>query len=67
MSHDEHVELLDVLSDIKGKFILSGYLSDLYLEAEKMMGWRREEREVVKHSSSKSNKAKATECLWMNF
>lgn len=67
MTKEEHLDLLDALSTIEGKFILSGYPSEMYQEAERLCGWRRVERVVAKHSSNKATKDKATECLWMNF
>lgn len=67
MSYDEHLDLLDVLGQIQGKFCLSGYPSELYNEAVKLFGWRCEKREVPNHASGKKTKEKKIECLWMNY
>ena len=41
MTVPQHRELLDVLANIQGKFMLSGYPSDLYAQWEKKYGWKR--------------------------
>jgi len=67
MTLEDHVNLLDVLSMIKGKFILSGYPSKLYARYAKLCNWSYAEKEVKASSSSKKVKDKRMECLWMNF
>lgn len=67
MSDDEHRSLLDLLSSIKGKFILSGYPSALYSEHAKRHGWRCVTKDIDNKSSSSKTKSIKTECLWMNF
>lgn len=54
---EQHKELLDILSNIKGKFILSGYDSPDYQD----LLFRRVEFD------SKSQQQKTKEVLWMNF
>ncbi len=66
MSDDDHEELLHCLSQIKGKFILSGYLSELYVMWGNNHGWRRVDIEIDNKASSKKKKEKKTECLWLN-
>ena len=67
MTADDHERLLAALSEIQGKFILSGYRSDLYDEAAERHGWRRVDREIDCKASSAKEKPKRIESLWMNF
>ena len=68
MSEEKHFELLDCLLDIKGKFILSGYHSDLYNDMlVKSFGCRVAEKEIGNSASCESTKPRMTEVLWMNF
>ena len=67
MTADEHSTLLDVLLIISGKFILSGYRSNLY-DAHALTGaWHRVDIEIDNKSSSAKKKETKTECLWKNF
>lgn len=66
MSEAEHAGMLGVLSAIKGKFILSGYRSELYDKVADAAGWRRVDIEIDNKASSKKTKDTKTECLWMN-
>lgn len=63
MSREQHVELLDTLKSIKGRFLLSGYSSDLY----NSYGWTRTEIDSPNHASSAASKEIKTECLWSNY
>lgn len=56
----EHIEMLKLLVNFKGKVILSGYESELY--SQYLKGWRKE----VFDSNAETG-AKRTEVLWMNF
>lgn len=67
MTVDDHFQLLQVLARIKGRFLLSGYRSDLYDGAAAGMNWRRVDIDIANHSSSKKNKERKTECVWMNY
>lgn len=67
MSEDEHIELLLALKEIEGKFILSGYPSEIYSVAADDCGWRVVSKEVKNHASGKSSKPTRVETLWMNF
>lgn len=67
MGYDEHCELLNALKQVKGRFILSGYHSELYDRWAESNGIRFAEREIDNKASSKSVKEKKTECLWMNY
>ena len=64
---EQHRELLETLSGISGKFILSGYGSEMY-EAARVAGrWDRVDVRIDNKSSSKKTKEIKTESLWANF
>ncbi|MHC4556061.1 MAG: DNA adenine methylase [Planctomycetota bacterium] len=63
MTYDEHVEMLTVLNDCKGRIILSGYASDLY--DSKLSNWRREEASGKAHLANSGQKR--TEVIWLNW
>lgn len=70
MSVDEHKQLLDVIAKIQGRFLLSGYRSDLYDQYATTNGWRRVDIEVDLKSSSRTVEGKKeirTESVWMNY
>jgi DNA adenine methylase len=67
MSEAQHRELLDVLGAVQGKFLLSGYRSDLYDRAAERYGWRREEFSIANHAAGGAKKGRETEVLWFNF
>ena len=67
MTHLDHATLLIALSNISGKFMLSGYKSDLYQTAERMYMWNKTILKVPNHSSSKSKKDIKNECIWTNY
>lgn len=59
MTRDDHAELLDVLQQLEGMVIVSGYPSDLYDNA--LAGWRKVTRAALADGARPR-----TECLWMN-
>jgi DNA adenine methylase len=67
MTLEEHVELLDVLTEVDGKFMLQGYPSKLYASYAKVHGWRCFRKKVVCQSSAKKVKETRTECVWTNY
>jgi DNA adenine methylase len=67
MSEADHEKLLKALSEIEGKFILSGYRSDLYDDFANRFGWRRVDREIDCKASAKKEKPTRVECLWLNY
>ena len=67
MSNEKHKRLLHCLSKIDGKFLLSGYPSNLYAHYAKRYGWNRHEKQIDNKASSKKKKEMKTECLWANF
>ena len=67
MSEKEHDYLLQTLGNIEGKFILSGYRSELYDTAAEVFGWNRHEKKIHNHASGAKTKPVMTECCWTNF
>lgn len=67
MTDEQHGDLLTVLSNIKGKFCLSGYRSQIYDEAADAYGWRRVDFDLPNNASSKKTKERKTESVWMNY
>lgn len=67
MTEDQHRELLDVLANIEGKFMLSGYPSELYRQWEEKHGWKRHDYLIDNKAAAGKVKEKKTECLWCNF
>lgn len=67
MSAVEHLELLECLGRIKGRFLLSGYDSDLYASRQIGFGWKRHEKKINNHAAGGKKKRMMTECVWCNF
>lgn len=67
MTEEEHAELLDTLSRIKGKFLLSGYGNTLYELKRLENGWVRHDIVIDNKASGAKTKARVTECLWANY
>jgi DNA adenine methylase len=67
MSPKDHQELVDCLATIEGKFLLSGYDSEMYRDAAAKHGWRSVSKEIDNKASGKKNKEKKIEWLWMNY
>jgi DNA adenine methylase len=67
MVDDQHEQLLRLLKTLTGKFMLSGYRSELYDRYAKEAGWNRIEFQVANHAASGKSKRKMIECLWVNY
>jgi DNA adenine methylase len=67
MKDAQHSDLLEVLAGIKGRFLLSGYRSELYDYAAKKLKWRRVDYSIDNKASGKKTKDKEIECVWMNY
>jgi DNA adenine methylase len=67
MSVEDHKKLLNCLSQIEGKFLLSGYRHELYDDFAQNFGWHRVDRVIDCKASSSKEKPTRTECLWMNY
>lgn len=67
MSVEQHKALLDTLAAIEGKFILSGYPSQLYTDYEFRFCWKHIDIAIDNKASSKATKEIKIERLWMNY
>lgn len=67
MTADQHQELLDTLAQMKGKFLLSGYPSQMYKDAADKNGWNLVTFDIANNASSSKTKERKQECLWMNY
>jgi DNA adenine methylase len=70
MSDNDHEELIDLLLNIKGMCILSGYDNPIYERLEKKHNWKKLQIKITKRMALKkkgSRREKAIECLWMNY
>lgn len=67
MSDTDHIELLDILKQIKGKFLLSGYHSTLYDTNARLNNWNLKEFDLPNNSASGPKKKRMKECVWSNF
>ena len=67
MTDSDHSRLIDLLSTIEGKVLLSGYPNDLY----NRLAWSREDIECYAYSGMRKGydieQLKRTECLWHNY
>lgn len=67
MTPEQHQEMLDLLATVEGRFLLSGYPSEMYRAHAERHGWRCVTREIDNKASGAAVKPKKTECLWMNY
>lgn len=67
MTFEDHSALLAVLRDVKGRFLLSGYHSNLYDGAAKKYGWKCHEFKIDNKAASGKTKRQMTECVWCNY
>src|SRR3990167_5671497 len=78
MANNDHQELIEILLDIKGKVLLSGYNSNMYIPLE-AAGWIRKDYQTVCHAAGRTRFNKIlgkgsatklqsrTESLWKNY
>lgn len=67
MSNSEHEALLNVLGNLKGRFLLSGYRSDTYDKAALRNGWNRHDFDLPNNAAGGKAKRRMTECVWCNY
>jgi len=67
MKIEDHIALLDKLAQIRGKFLLSGYHSDLYDDYAREYGWNCTEFAAPLASASGDTKRIAVECIWRDY
>lgn len=67
MTEGDHQELLETLTGIQGKFMLSGYPSTLYADMARLYGWNIVDFDLPNNASSKATKERKIERAWMNY
>jgi DNA adenine methylase len=68
MTYQQHRDLLEVLKVIKGRFLLSGYDSDLYRGyANTVPRWNRHDFRISNNAAGGGNKKVMTESIWCNY
>ena len=67
MTVQEHADLLVLLETIHGRFLLSGYRSDVYDEHARQFGWNRHDYAIDNKAAGGKTKRKMVECVWCNF
>ena len=65
MTTEQHIELSEELHKFKGKAIISGYMSPLYIRL--YSDWRCEKKKIANHSSQQKKKEYKTEAVWLNY
>ena len=65
MTEADQRELLELLLQVEGKVMLSGYPSALYDKA--LSGWNQHTFDIANHASGARAKGRQTEVLWCNF
>jgi len=68
MTYEQHEELLAFIRKLKGKVLISGYSSDLYIAELEENGWIRHEFEIANHAAGPGKqKRRMVECAWSNY
>lgn len=67
MTEEQHRSLLRTIMGIQGRFLLSGYHSDLYDSLAARYGWKCHDFEIANHASGAGSKRRMTECVWTNY
>ncbi len=65
MTVEDHINLLNLVKNARGKVIISGYSSPLYNRTLK--GWKTKKKNVANNSGQGKNKERRIEVLWMNY
>ncbi len=64
MTESDHQQLLNLLNEVEGAVLLSGYRSDLYDSMLTAPMWERIEFELPNNAASGSVKRRMVECVW---
>ena len=67
MNETQHAELLNTLAALKGKFLLSGYRSELYDSFAALHGWQRVDWDLPNNAAGGDSKRRMTESCWTNY
>ena len=65
MVESDHAKLIDVLKNVQGTVILSGYPNQLY--AKQLADWQIHDIDMPNHAAGGKTKRRMTERLWMNY
>jgi DNA adenine methylase len=65
MTVEDHIDLLNLIKNSRGKVIISGYASPLYNRTLK--GWKCKKKSVANHASQAKTKDMRTEVIWFNY
>ena len=65
MTVEDHINMLHLAKNARGKVIISGYASPLY--NRNLEGWKCRKKNVANHSSQSKTKKRRVECIWINF
>lgn len=60
----DHYNLLELVSNLKGFWVLSGYNNPLYSAWADVCGWQKVEKKISNHAAGGKGKRVMTECLW---
>jgi len=64
MTDDDHRRLLELLNEVQGAVLLSGYRSDLYDSLLLPPKWERFEFDLPNNAAAGETKRRMTECVW---
>lgn len=67
MTAIDHAVLLETLKNIEGRFLLSGYHSEMYDEWARMNKFKCHEFKINNHAAGGKKKRVMTECIWTNY
>lgn len=65
MTVEDHINLLQLLKNARGKVVISGYSSPLYNRTLK--GWKVKKKNVANNAGQGKVKEKRTEVIWLNY
>jgi DNA adenine methylase len=67
MSAEDHIAMLTMIKNIRGKVLISGYQSSLYTRMLDGSLWHCGKKSIAAHASQSKTKTRRTEYLWYNF
>jgi DNA adenine methylase len=67
MNVQQHHDLLVALGSVEGKFLLSGYRSELYDDYASGWNWNRTDFDLPNNAASGGEKRRMIECVWRNY
>lgn len=67
MTREQHVELLEALLRVRGRFLLSGYQNPLYQGYAQKGDWVRVDFDLPNNASAGGSKRRMVESVWKNY